>query len=769
MRLLFSKPDALGDQFVAAGAVQALLRLRPDTSIVWHVQAGREAIAPMLGAGVFTPRWQERTPESEAARLAGHSARLLFLPFPLNAHEPWTDDLRRRLAWWSGFLRATAWDAVALGLVNRNWVGDVTAGLAPAPLRVGFTANAMRQPLVNEAHSLLGGGNPGFTRQIPSSFDQSEGRQIMDLLALLEPGLAALACVPVWRPVPPENPRAAAITDTRVCLAPGVGGDTRRAWGMPNFLRVAAALRERGHQITWIEGPGDASFLEGLPETGEHARLRFGPDDLPALADAIATAGLFLCHDTAYAHLAAGLGVPTVAIFGSGQRERFFPLGGRVKVVQGGVPCAGCQWHCLFDRLVCVADIPVDAVLRAIGELANGCQTHRQVELPLPLAGPDGGAALTGRLQEEILRLNADRFARLQIIQSLVETGKNPAPPSPRLSVIIPMGRPERVAATMASLAAQEQKPDHWEIILVGTEAGPVARHYPCLPVVPVALEKNELPSRTRCEGVGRATGEWFLFLDDDVELTPDFLRRWLAMLAAGPDRNRIADAVGPQLPGKSRRFFGRVTDCSNFWAQQGGGAEDRDWLYSAAIFVRAEAYRRSGGFNPDLPNGEDVDLTRRIKAAGCRLRYEPSLIARHDHRRDTLPSMWRYFWRNGNAARYFFLPHGGACCFSLRTVFTKTWRDWRMNREFRQRHGQRLGLMAPWVPLNYLIMELSLEYHYQAYLWHSKAYATLPATTPSDRTYVRAMQALACGRRVQAVVRYLAAMLQDFGNPVRR
>ena len=164
MRILLSKPDALGDQLIAAGPVQELLRRRPDVRLVWHVAATREAVAPLLGADVFAPDWRNRPAAEEAARLAAHPSRLVLLPFPLDAHEPWTDDLRGRLRWWHDFLRATSWDACVLGLVNRTWVGDFTALVAPAALRFGFDPLPMRQPLVNEARALAGADAPAFTR-----------------------------------------------------------------------------------------------------------------------------------------------------------------------------------------------------------------------------------------------------------------------------------------------------------------------------------------------------------------------------------------------------------------------------------------------------------------------------------------------------------------------------------------------------------------------------------------------------------------------------
>jgi glycosyltransferase involved in cell wall biosynthesis len=421
-------------------------------------------------------------------------------------------------------------------------------------------------------------------------------------------------------------------------------------------------------------------------------------------------------------------------------------------------------------------------VQQAIRDVLAG----RAGALTVTIATPLPAAALTERLQHEVLYLNADRFARLQIIQSLLappDTATTPTATPPaaapaadrpatapasalRLSVIIPMGRPERVAGTLRSLRTQSPAAGlTWEIVLVGTEAGPVAAAHPQLPIVPVVLAQREIPPKTRCLGVERARGEWFLFVDDDVELAPEFLLGCAARLDLDP---RLG-ALGPRLPGKSQRFFGRVTDYANFWAQQDAAAEDREWLYSAAILVRAEAYRRSGGFDPELPNGEDVDLTRRIRAAGYTLRYDPALVAWHDHGRDTFGAMCRYFWRNGNAARYFFGPHGGACCFSLRAALTRPWTDWRMNAAFRARHGESLGWLTPWIILAYLIVETSLEYHYQVHLAETQAYAHLPARTRSDRAYVRAMQHRAGGRRLRGALLYAWAVLLDFGTASRR
>ena len=421
MRVLLSKPDALGDQLIAAGVVQELLRRRPDVRLVWHVCATREAIASVIGGEVFTPRWNEASPADEAARLAAHPGRLVLLPFPLHAHEAWSEDLRRRLQWWHDFLRATRWDASVLGLVSRNWVGDFTAIVAPATQRFGFEALPARQPLVNDAQRLAGADHPSFTATRAPSFERAEAAQLLELFTLLEPSLAQVASPPLWSPVPPLPRSLHATADQaaaprQVALAPGVGGDPRRAWPLDRFVALAEEWRARGAEVLWIEGPGDAPYLADLPAGEQTAIHRFRTDELPRLAATLAHADLLVCHDTAYAHLAAGLGTPTVAIFGGGQRSRFHPPAANVKIVQGSPACAGCQWHCLFDRLLCVTELPLASVQQAIRDVLAG----RAGALTVTIATPLPAAALTERLQHEVLYLNADRFARLQIIHSLL-------------------------------------------------------------------------------------------------------------------------------------------------------------------------------------------------------------------------------------------------------------------------------------------------------------------------------------------------------------
>jgi ADP-heptose:LPS heptosyltransferase/glycosyltransferase involved in cell wall biosynthesis len=778
MRILVSKPDSLGDQLIIAGWLQALTEAAPRVNVVWHVQAGMEVMGTLLeGVTTFYPV-RSAAPEAEADRLEReHPTGLVLLPFDLAPFAEWNSSTDERLAWWTTFVGARPWDIAVAAVGNRTWVAEVTVAASLAPMRLGATASPSRQIPVNAAGDFLSRHAPIFHREIPLDVEKPECTSLARLLRAT--GL----------PLPEDpQPRLRLLPRTKprhlILLAPGVGGPMHRAWPVSHFLELAGHLHTAGWQVEWIEGPGDLAFLDPVrscPEVHIHLLDR---SDLQPLAALLQTAEALVCNDTAYAHLAAAIELPAVAVYGGGQGERFHPHAGKVKIVQGAPPCSGCQWHCIHSTFPCVSGVPVSTVLTALHTLlADGDRSP--VRITEGLVPVEDGPALLRRLQGEILHLDADRFARLQIIQTLLDTARRaaPAPVSPTspvsapapeeelVSIIIPVGRPERALPTLLSLAAQNPTPNAWEVILVGSNLNALGSVPASLPLRTVVLPARGSPAQTRIAGVAAATGQWYLFVDDDIELAPDFLAR-TRVIATGlrsAGTGKGPGAIGARLPGRTGGFWERTTDLSNFWSQQSLHPRRCEWLYSATLLVSASAYREAGGFDPSFPVGEDVDLTQRLLAQGYTLHYEPSLVAYHHHRRDTPWTMWRYFWQNGNGARFFFRAHGGACVFSAKTVWLKTWADVRMNRTFQTSQGMALGLRTPLVWFNYLIVEASLEWHWQRHLREAKNYLRLPARLKSDLTYVRSMKRWDEGRNLRAMLLYLQALLQDLANPIRR
>lgn len=121
----------------------------------------------------------------------------------------------------------------------------------------------------------------------------------------------------------------------RVVLHPG-SGSRRKNWPLGNFLSLCHLLEAEGFESTFFLGPAEAHLSAALPNPVER------PADLVALAESLRTAGAFIGNDSGATHLAAFLGLPTVAVFGPSDPLRWRPLGRAAAIVPSLEACAPC-------------------------------------------------------------------------------------------------------------------------------------------------------------------------------------------------------------------------------------------------------------------------------------------------------------------------------------------------------------------------------------------------------------------------------------------
>ncbi len=114
-----------------------------------------------------------------------------------------------------------------------------------------------------------------------------------------------------------------------VVIHPG-SGSPKKNWPIENFLDVARAFSADGRRVTWCVGPAETA-RNTLNLTGELLRC----ESLVELAARLANARLYVGNDSGITHLAAALGVPTIAIFGSTDPKVWAPRGEHVRVMQG--------------------------------------------------------------------------------------------------------------------------------------------------------------------------------------------------------------------------------------------------------------------------------------------------------------------------------------------------------------------------------------------------------------------------------------------------
>ncbi len=132
-----------------------------------------------------------------------------------------------------------------------------------------------------------------------------------------------------------------------VLIHPGSG--SRAKCVRPDVLAsVIEQLQYRGIEILLLEGPADREAVASLIKQIHTPPTVLQGLDLSAVAGLLAHAHLYIGHDSGITHLSALLGMPTLALFGPTDPERWAPRGSEVTVLRGGM-CRCSSWDCVMN------------------------------------------------------------------------------------------------------------------------------------------------------------------------------------------------------------------------------------------------------------------------------------------------------------------------------------------------------------------------------------------------------------------------------------
>lgn len=153
---------------------------------------------------------------------------------------------------------------------------------------------------------------------------------------------------------------------------------TKKEWPIQHWFALRELAAQRNHSLYFTAGPSprEQALLEDLRKLGVLAR-QCGPAglSLPQLIALFSLARLVVSVDTAPLHVAAGLGLATISLFGSSRALQFAPLGPIHRVLTA----KSCQ--CSVDARVCSAPVPCLTTLRP-GEVWSAIEA----QLALPAA-----------------------------------------------------------------------------------------------------------------------------------------------------------------------------------------------------------------------------------------------------------------------------------------------------------------------------------------------------------------------------------------------
>jgi heptosyltransferase-2 len=152
---------------------------------------------------------------------------------------------------------------------------------------------------------------------------------------------------------------------------PGAFYGSAKRWMSERFAAAADLVARRtGARIAILGGRDERPLGETIAaQLRAPFRLLCGETRLRDLVGVLSRLRLLLTNDSGPMHVAAALGVPLVAVFGSTDWAETAPVGERQRLVREDVPCAPCRLReCPIDHR-CMSRVDVDRVAAAALDL----------------------------------------------------------------------------------------------------------------------------------------------------------------------------------------------------------------------------------------------------------------------------------------------------------------------------------------------------------------------------------------------------------------
>lgn len=315
--ILFIRPGGIGDAVLLSPAVRALHRCFPDVSI--------DVLAERRNAGAFA--------------LCPGIRSVLRYDVP--------SELRAALK--------SRYDVV---IDTEQWhrLSAVVARLIRAGTRIGFATNERRRL---------------FTHSISYEQGDYEVDNFMRLLVPLECGrggggetffdIVERDAETAERFLAPLMGRAFVTLFSGASIA-------ERRWGSAKFAELAARLQRKEYAVAVVGSAVDREDANVIEQAG--ALNLAGKTSLSETAAVLARSSLLVSGDSGILHIAVGLGVPTVSLFGPGREKKWAPRGDNHIVINKHLPCSPCTTFGYTPKCPinarCMAEISVDEVEQAV-------------------------------------------------------------------------------------------------------------------------------------------------------------------------------------------------------------------------------------------------------------------------------------------------------------------------------------------------------------------------------------------------------------------
>jgi heptosyltransferase-2 len=151
-------------------------------------------------------------------------------------------------------------------------------------------------------------------------------------------------------------------------LAPGAEYGPAKRWPARYFGELAQGLAAHGCTVWLIGSRNDRQAgAEIERHSGGVCRNLCGETTLAEAIDLLASASLVVSNDSGLMHVAAALGKPLIALYGSSSPAYTPPLSPNARVLKLDLPCSPCfKRECPLGHFNCMMQLTPDRVLAAV-------------------------------------------------------------------------------------------------------------------------------------------------------------------------------------------------------------------------------------------------------------------------------------------------------------------------------------------------------------------------------------------------------------------
>ena len=329
-KILIRGPNWVGDAVLAIPAMKALRKRFSDAEITLLVR-------PWV-AGLFTSA-----------------------PF---VDRVWSEPKPSRLGDWTRIARAIRSGRFDLALLLPNsFESALMMYVSRVPKRIGYATDGRGWMLTN---SITPGGaarhQVDYYLALVKTLASNTARPSIEIEATAEERSTARTLL--------KNEGIASDAAFLV-LNPGAAYGSAKRWHEDRFAKTAGLLaKELRLQIALIGSEAERPIAEQIAaQIPGRSIVLNGKTSLETLIGVLAEASLMITNDSGPMHIAAALGIPTVAVFGSTDERVTGPCGARTRIVKEPVECSPCLLRdCPIDHR-CMNGVTVEDVCRAAREL----------------------------------------------------------------------------------------------------------------------------------------------------------------------------------------------------------------------------------------------------------------------------------------------------------------------------------------------------------------------------------------------------------------